>query len=615
MLSKENQLKVAGLSAVLATTLGLGGALVAPATALAEPSAQDKYEHGYINKKDTATAEGQLELTTENGTTDRKDDGHTKDVPTLIDVVRLYNPWTGEHLFSVDQKEVSDCEKAGWQNEGTFWKAYSHVGDWQAKFGGKDKKCGATVYRLYNPWTGEHLYTTSSEEYNKLKTTGWNGEGIAFYSVNVKKDNTAQVAENDVINTTPQGVYRAFNKNVTVGTHNFAGYEENATMLANGWLPDNVVDGVQKPIFMVYDLDHTVNEGKIAQSLARITKEYKVNLEKYKALKKELVDALLTAKYSQKTELDNLKKVADVTKSLNTQLADTLQYLNKLKYQAELIINDMDGKYGKDGSEAKSKAYEVLHEKDNYVQYKTSTYDPAVTALNNAKVALATAKGDLLKEQGVLLGLKADLDAKTALYNEAKSAYDHAADTAKDAAKQKMDAADNAVKEAQAKIDGKENQKGQQSKVDDAQKAVDDQQKVVDEKAAAVKDAAEQLKAYKNLFNENVKKFQDYRHSQDLKKSQALRDVEVFTKYALVYNDLASDLKTLSEKEDALKVMLEKTDATSLVGIYNKAITDALDQAKKDAKVPDLSKLKATLESALDEYFLRLVPGVDEFNF
>lgn len=615
MLSKENQLKVAGLSAVLATTLGLGGALVAPATALAAPSPQESFDHGYIGKTDTATTEGQLQLDPNSNPKDRKENDHKAPEVTLIDVVRLYNPWTGEHLFSVDQKEVSDCEKAGWQNEGTFWKAYSHVGDWQAKFKdqtGATKKTGATVYRLYNPWTGEHLYTTSSAEYNKLKTTGWNGEGIAFYSVNVKEDNTAQVAETDVINTAPQGVYRAFNKNVTVGTHNFAGYEENATMLANGWLPDNVVDGVQKPIFMVYDLDHTVNEGKIAQSLARITKEYKVNLEKYKALKKELVDALLAAKYSQKTELDNLKKVADVTKSLQTQLADTLQYLNKLKYQAEQIINDLDGKYGEDGSEAKSKAYEVLHEKNNYIQFKDKTYDPAVTALNKAKVELAKAKGDLLKEQGVLLGLKADLDAKTALYNEAKSAYDAAPDSAKATAKQKMDAADADVKTAQAEIDGNGKQ---QSKVDGAQKVVDEKQKVVDEKVAVVKDAAEQLKAYKNLFNENVKKFQDYRHSQDLKKSQALRDVEVFTKYALVYNDLASDLKTLSDKENDLKVMLEKTDATSLVGIYNKAITDALEQAKKDAKVPDLSKLKATLESALDEYFLRLVPGVDEFNF
>lgn len=614
MLSKENQLKVAGLSAVLATTLGLGGALVAPATALAAPSNQESYNHGYFGKTDTATSEAQPELKDTNPE-DRKNTEHTAPEATLIDVVRLYNPWTGEHLFSVDQKEVSDCEKAGWQNEGTFWKAYSHVGDWQAKFKeqtGATKKTGATVYRLYNPWTGEHLYTTSSEEYNKLKTTGWNGEGIAFYSVNVKKDNTAQVAETDVVNPAPQGVYRAFNKNVTVGTHNFAGYEENATMLANGWLPDNVVDGVQKPIFMVYDLDHTVNEGKIAQSLARITKEYKVNLEKYKALKKELVDALLAAKYSQKTELDNLNKVAEVTKSLQTQLADTLQYLNKLKYQAELIINDMDGKYGKDGSEAKSKAYEVLHEKDNYVQYKTKTYDPAVTTLNTAKVELAKAKAELLKEQATLSYLKADLDAKTALYNEAKSAYDSAADSAKVTAKQKMDAADADVKTARAEIDGNSKQ---QSRVDGAQKVVDEKQKVVDEEVAVVKDAAEQLKAYKNLFNENVKKFQDYRHSQDLKKSQALRDVEVFTKYALVYNDLASDLRTLSDKENDLKVMLERTDATSLVGIYNGAITGALDQAKKDAKVPDLSKLKATLESALDGYFLRLVPGVDEFNF
>lgn len=615
MLSKENQLKVAGLSAVLATTLGLGGALVAPATALADEPATAGKPTDYLKRTDTVAGEQQLDLTTETATTDYKNKKHVAPEVALIDVVRLYNPWTGEHLFSVDQKEVSDCEKAGWQNEGTFWKAYSHVGDWQAKFKdqtGATKKTGATVYRLYNPWTGEHLYTTSSAEYNKLKTTGWNGEGIAFYSVNVKEDNTAQVAETDVVNPAPQGVYRAFNKNVTVGTHNFAGYEENATMLANGWLPDNVVDGVQKPIFMVYDLDHTVNEGKIAQSLARITKEYKVNLEKYKALKKELVDALLAAKYSQKTELDNLNKVAEVTKSLKTQLADTLQYLNKLKYQAELIINDMDGKYGKDGSEAKSKAYEVLHEKDNYIQFKDKIYDPAVTALTDAKVQLATVKGTLLQEQGVLLGLKAKLDAKTALYNEARSAYQTAADSAKEDAKKKMEEADKAVKAAQAEIDGDGKQ---QSKVDAAQKAVDDQQKVVDEKTTAVKNAAEQLKAYKNLFNENVKKFQDYRHSQDLKKSQALRDVEVFTKYALVYNDLASDLKTLSDKENDLKVMLEKTDATSLVGIYNKAITDALDQAKKDAKVPDLSKLKATLESALDQYFLRLVPGVDEFNF
>lgn len=603
MLSKENQLKVAGLSAVLATTLGLGGALVAPATALAAPSADKLYQEGYHNAQDPAAAE-KLKLE-DNNPTDRKNEEHKAADVKLIDVVRLYNPWTGEHLFSADQAEVAAREKDGWKNEGTFWKAYAHVGDWQEKFKAGNK-WGTAVYRLYNANNGEHLYTTSHEEYNNLKAIGWTGEGISFYSVNVNEDNTAKVAETDVVNTTPQGVYRAFNKNVTVGTHNFGGYEENATMLANGWLPDNVVDGKQLPLFMVYDLDHTVNEAKISQALTRISKEYKVNLEKYKALKKELLDALLAAKYDKDTELNNLSKVSDVTTSLQQQMNDAKEYLTKLKYQADQIIADLDGKYGKDGSEAKSKAYEVLFEKDNYFKLKSGDYATAVTTLNTEKVTLSSKKGDLMKEQGVMLGLKGDLDSKTALYNDAKSAYDTCADAQKDEYKGKLDTAKAAVETAQKAVDA------QQKKVDTAQKAVDDQQKVVDKAAAKVKDLSEKLKAFKNLFNENVQKFQDFRHSQDLKKSQALRDLEAYAKYAMVYVDLESDLKTLAEKEVALKGAL---DDDSVVTAYNKVIEDALTAAKTDKKLPDLSKLKAALESTLDQYFLRVVPGDDGFNF
>lgn len=610
MLSKENQLKVAGLSAVLATTLGLGGALVAPATALAAPSADKLYQEGYHNAQDPAAAE-KLNLE-DNNPTDRKNEEHKAADVKLIDVVRLYNPWTGEHLFSADQAEVAAREKDGWKNEGTFWKAYAHVGDWQVKFAG-GQKWGTAVYRLYNANNGEHLYTTSHEEYNNLKAIGWTGEGISFYSVQMKEENgkvTTDPAldggDPDAINKTPQGVYRAFNKNVTVGTHNFGGYEENATMLANGWLPDNVVDGKQLPLFMVYDLDHTVNEAKISQALTRISKEYKVNLEKYKALKKELLDALLAAKYDKDTELNNLAKVSDVTTSLQQQMNDAKEYLTKLKYQADQIIADLDGKYGKDGSEAKSKAYEVLFEKDNYFKLKSGDYATAVTTLNTEKVTLSSKKGDLMKEQGVMLGLKGDLDSKTALYNDAKSAYDTCADAQKNEYKGKLDTAKANVKTAQDAVDV------QQKRVDAAQKEVDDQQKKVDKAAAKVKDLSEKLKAFKNLFNENVQKFQDFRHSQDLKKSQALRDLEAYAKYAMVYVDLESDLKTLAEKEVALKGAL---DNDSVVNAYNKVIEDALTAAKTDKKLPDLSKLKAALESTLDEYFLRVVPGDDGFNF
>ena len=606
MLSKENQLKVAGLSAVLATTLGLGGALVAPATALA-----DNYKDGYLNSKDIAK-DKKLEATDDTGEgVDHKYGKHTEEDVNLIEVVRLYNPWTGEHLFSVDQTEIVNCEKAGWKNEGTFWKAYAHLGDWQEKF--KDsQKWATTVYRLYNANNGEHLYTTSHAEYNNLKDVGWNGEGIAFYSVkmNDKGDKPAlNGGDPGAVNKTPQGVYRAFNKNVTVGTHNFGGYEENATMLANGWLPDNVVDGKQLPLFMVYDLDHTVNEGKIAQTLERITKEYKVNLEKYKALKKELLDALLAAKYDKKTEVDHLENIAAVTTSLQKQMDDAQEYLTKLKYQADQIIADLHGRYGDDGSEAKAKAFEAVFEKSEYFRTKTGEYVKAVEDLNKQKVELAKKKGALLKEQGVMLGLQGDLDAKTALYNDAKSAYDTCGDVQKDTFKTKMDDAKKAVEKAQKAVDD------QKTPVQTAQTAVDDQQKVVDKAAATVQDLSEKLKAFKNLFKENVQKFQDFRHTQDLKKSQALRDLEAYEKYAIVYADLKADIDTLAEKEKALDTILSDDTDNGLIGQYCKAIEKALAAAKNDKKLLDLSMLKSNLEAALDEFFLRVVPGDDGFNF
>lgn len=615
MLSKENQLKVAGLSAVLATTLGLGGALVAPATALADVNTLQNHGNAYLSHN-VAAGDQKSDPGTASATTDWKWDGHKAEEVTLTDVVRLYNPWTGEHLFSADQGEIAAREKDGWKNEGTFWKAYSHVGDWQEKFvksGENTQKWGTAVYRLYNANNGEHLYTTSHEEYNNLKSIGWTGEGIAFYSVNLKVvdhkvTSDAAVDEPGAVNKTPQGVYRAFNKYVTVGTHNFGGYEENATMLANGWLPDNVVDGKQLPLFMVYDLDHTVNESKIAQALTRISKEYKANLEKYKALKKELVDALLAAKYDGKTEIDNLEKISGVTASLQQQLKDADQYLTKLQYQAQQILDDLDGKYGKDGSEARSKAFEALFEKDNYTKLKSEGYATAVKGLSDAKVELSKRNGKLLEEQGKLLGAKGALETKTALYNDAKKAYDAAPEGDPQGLKAKMNTAKGEVTSAQEAVDA------QQKQVNTAQDNVDEQKKVVDKAAAKVKELSEQLKTFKNLFQENVKKFQDYRHSQDLKKSQALRDVEAYAKYAMVYGDLKSDLAALAKKESDLMTNL-KDNNNGIVATYNKAIKKAATDMETTGKLPDLSGLKATLESALDEFFLNVVPGDDEFKF
>ena len=84
-------------------------------------------------------------------------------------VYRLYNPWSGEHLFTIDKAEYDRLGKAGWRKEGrAFESAYAGA--------------GAPVWRLYNRWltAGTHLYTTDKAEYDRLVRLGWTGEGVRF---------------------------------------------------------------------------------------------------------------------------------------------------------------------------------------------------------------------------------------------------------------------------------------------------------------------------------------------------------------------------------------------------------------------------------------------------
>lgn len=81
---------------------------------------------------------------------------------------RLYNPWTGEHLFSVNYGEVEKLYPLGWVFEGIAASV--------------DLASGKPVYRLYNPWTGDHHYTTDLAEVTRNEKSGWKNEGIAFYS-------------------------------------------------------------------------------------------------------------------------------------------------------------------------------------------------------------------------------------------------------------------------------------------------------------------------------------------------------------------------------------------------------------------------------------------------
>lgn len=81
------------------------------------------------------------------------------------------------------------------------------------------------VYRLYNPNAGDHHYTLSSTERDRLVALGWKDEGIGWYS--------------DTEQTVP--VYRQYNPNAMTGSHNFTTNEnEDQGLRKLGWSREGI---------------------------------------------------------------------------------------------------------------------------------------------------------------------------------------------------------------------------------------------------------------------------------------------------------------------------------------------------------------------------------------
>lgn len=75
---------------------------------------------------------------------------------------RFYNPYTYEHLYTTDVKEAADLRSRGWNAEGIGW--YSPI---------KDTPGVVKIYRLYNPYGDDHLYTTEEKEKDDCIKRGW----------------------------------------------------------------------------------------------------------------------------------------------------------------------------------------------------------------------------------------------------------------------------------------------------------------------------------------------------------------------------------------------------------------------------------------------------------
>ena len=123
---------------------------------------------------------------------------------------RMYNPNSGEHFYTSALAERKNLVNLGWKYEGIAWYAPAS---------------GQPVYRLYNPNAGDHHYTLDGNERQFLIRAGWRDENIGWYS-----DTNRGVS-----------IYRAFNPNARVGTHNFtASLGEQNVLVKLGWQDEKI---------------------------------------------------------------------------------------------------------------------------------------------------------------------------------------------------------------------------------------------------------------------------------------------------------------------------------------------------------------------------------------
>ena len=98
-------------------------------------------------------------------------------------VYRLYNRWSGEHLFTIDINEAQSLKGYGWTFEGPVFTEYSDTDNPDDPWAEDSER--EAVYRLYNRYNGDHFYTASLDEAAALMApdpNGWVSDGVAFWA-------------------------------------------------------------------------------------------------------------------------------------------------------------------------------------------------------------------------------------------------------------------------------------------------------------------------------------------------------------------------------------------------------------------------------------------------
>ncbi|MCH4013889.1 MAG: hypothetical protein LKE64_06135 [Solobacterium sp.] len=128
-----------------------------------------------------------------------------------VDMYRLYNPNTGEHFYTSSVSEREHLRSVGWKYEQIGWVA--------------PEKSNTPVYRLYNAAGSEHHYTYSAAERDMLVSKGWKYEQIGWYSDDDK--------------TVP--LYRQYNPHAFSCNHNYTiSKAENDMLVSKGWTAEDI---------------------------------------------------------------------------------------------------------------------------------------------------------------------------------------------------------------------------------------------------------------------------------------------------------------------------------------------------------------------------------------
>lgn len=126
-----------------------------------------------------------------------------------IDLYRLYNPNSGEHVFTGETAERDNLIGHGWRYKGVAY--------------GTPEKTDIAIYRVYNPNAGDHHYTTDKAEVDMLVRAGWRNEGFVMSS------------------SVKEKVYRRYNPNAFAHNHHYTtSAKERDDLIVAGWRYEGV---------------------------------------------------------------------------------------------------------------------------------------------------------------------------------------------------------------------------------------------------------------------------------------------------------------------------------------------------------------------------------------